>query len=311
MFEREVRRGAAYAIAAFSFWGVTPLYYKLLSSVGSAEILAHRIVWTVFFGVLLLSLTRRWPQLLHSLRSTRMRATLLLSSLLVSTNWLVYIYAIQTERILDASLGYYINPLVNVLLGVTILGERMSPPRAIAVALAAAGTLNLAVGTDGLPWIALTLGFSFGFYGLVRKRADVPALGALVVETSYVFPLAIGALLWLASSGQGAFLSGDRPLDWLLLAAGPVTMLPLIWFTMAARRLPLNVVGLFQYIGPTLSLLLAVFLFDEPFTTTHAVTFSLIWAALGLSTVDTFTRARRQERLRLTDDGPDSGPPGG
>jgi chloramphenicol-sensitive protein RarD len=311
MFEREVRRGAAYAVAAFSFWGITPLYYKLLSSVGSAEILAHRIVWTVFFGVLLLSLTRRWPQLLHALRSTRMKATLLLSSLLVSTNWLVYIYAVQTERILDASLGYYINPLVNVLLGVTILGERMSPARALAVVLAAAGTLNLAVGTDGLPWIALTLGFSFGFYGLVRKRADVPALGALVVETGYVLPLALGALLWLASRGQGAFLSGDRPLDWLLLAAGPVTMLPLIWFTMAARRLPLNVVGLFQYIGPTLSLLLAVFLFDEPFTTTHAVTFFLIWAALGLSTVDTFTRARRQERLKLIDDAPDSAPPGG
>lgn len=311
MFEREVRQGAAYAIAAFSFWGVTPLYYKLLSSVGSAEILAHRIVWTVFFGILLLSLTRRWPQLLGALRPARMKATLLLSSLLVSTNWLVYIYAIQTERILDASLGYYINPLVNVLLGVTILGERMSSARALAVALAAAGTLNLAIGTDGLPWIALTLGFSFGFYGLVRKRADVPALGALVVETGYVFPLALGGLIWLGSSGHGAFLSGDRLQDWLLLAAGPVTMLPLIWFTMAARRLPLNAVGLFQYIGPTLSLLLAVFFFHEPFTTTHAVTFSLIWAALALSTVDTFTRARRQERLKSSDDVPDADPRGG
>ena len=171
--------------------------------------------------------------------------------------------------------------------------------------------MNELLGVGVFPWVGLTLAFSFGFYGLVRKRADVPALGALVVETSYVLPLALGALLWLASSGQGAFLSGDRHLDWLLLAAGPVTMLPLIWFTVAARRLPLNVVGLFQYIGPTLSLLLAVFLFDEPFTTTHAVTFSLIWSALGLSTVDTFTRARRQERLKLTDDAPDSGPPGG
>lgn len=305
MFERDVRLGAAYAVAAFSFWGLTPIYYKLLDSVASAEILAHRIVWTVFFGLLVLSLTSRWRGLREALRAPRMKVTLLVSSLLISTNWLVYIYAIQTERILDASLGYYINPLVNVLLGMLVLGERMSPARAVAVMLAAAGTINLAMGMDGWPWIALTLGFSFGFYGLVRKRADVPALGGLVIETSYVFPFALVAILWLQGTGKGAFLDGSAGTDMLLIAAGPVTMLPLLWFTMAARRLPLNVVGLFQYIGPTLSLLLAVFLFDEPFTRTHAVTFTLIWSALALSTIDSFARASRLARMSRDKKAPD------
>jgi chloramphenicol-sensitive protein RarD len=240
-----------------------------------------------------------------------MRGTLLLTSLLIATNWLVYIYAIQTDRVLDASLGYYINPLVNVLLGVLVLGERMSPARALAVLLAAAGTLNLALGQDGWPWIALILGFSFGFYGLLRKRTDIPSLGALVVETGYLFPIAFAALAWLGWQGRGAFLNHDAELDLLLVAAGPVTMFPLICFTMAARRLPLNVVGLFQYIGPTLSLLLAVFLFGEPFTRTHAVTFSLIWTALLLSTADGLARARRLQRMRPERDGPDGAPGGG
>jgi chloramphenicol-sensitive protein RarD len=311
MFERDVRHGAAYAIAAFGFWGVTPLYYKMLHAVGSAEILAHRVVWTLFFGILVLSLTRGWTRLREALRKPGMPGTLLLTSLLISTNWLVYIYAIQTDRVLDASLGYYINPLVNVLLGVLILGERMSPTRALAVVLAAAGTLNLALGQDGWPWIALILGFSFGFFGLLRKRTDIPSLGALVVETGYVFPIAFAALVWLGWEEQGAFLNQGGTLDLLLVIAGPVTMFPLICFTMAAQRLPLNVVGLFQYIGPTLSLLLAVFLFGEAFTRTHAVTFSLIWTALVLSTVDGLVRARRVERLRSDPDGPDCGRNGG
>jgi len=297
MFDQESRRGAVFAVAAFTFWGVTPLYYKLLTSVGPLEILAHRIFWTVVMGCLVLQARRDWRRMIPVLTSVGTMATLLVSSLLVSTNWLVYIYAIQTDRVLDASLGYYINPLVNVLLGMLFLRERMSVARAIAVALAAVGTLTLAVSHHGSPWIALCLGFSFGFYGLLRKQLHVPVVGALVIETGYLLPAAAGLLVWLTAAGTAAVPYQGPTIGLLLVAAGPVTMLPLLWFTKAARLLPLNVIGLFQYIGPSLSFLLAVFLFDEPFTRTHAITFGCIWAGLVLSSFDGLLRARRTERL--------------
>ncbi len=299
MLDRETRRGAALATAAFTFWGFTPLYYKLLESVGSFEVLAHRIIWTVVVGCLVIHSRRQWSRLLPALKSARTMATLLATSVLISTNWLIYIYAIQTDRVLDASLGYYINPLVNVLLGMVFLGERMSAARAVAVALAAFGTITLAMSQQGTPWIALCLAFSFGFYGLLRKQLHVPTVGALVVETVYLAPAALALLGWLLVEGRGAFPYQGAAASLLLIAAGPVTMLPLVWFTQAARRLPLNVVGLFQYIGPTLSFLLAVFLFGEAFTKVHAVTFGCIWSGLVLSTVDSLGRARRAERMRL------------
>jgi len=297
MFDRETRRGALFAAAAFTFWGITPLYYKVLGTVGPVEVLAHRIFWTVVAGCVVLQLRRDWRRMPAVLTSRRTMLTLLVSSLLISTNWLVYIYAIQSERVLDASLGYYINPLVNVFLGMVFLRERMSTARAIAVALAAIGTLALAVSRQGSPWIALCLGFSFGFYGLLRKRLNVPVVGALVVETMYLLPAATILLVWLIIEGTAALPYQGVATSLLLVAAGPVTMLPLLWFTKAARCLPLSVVGLFQYIAPSLSFLLAVFLFGERFTRTHAVTFGCIWAALALSSVDSLLRAHRAERM--------------
>ncbi len=297
MFDRDTRRGAVFATAAFTFWGVTPLYYKLLGSVGPVEVLAHRIFWTVVMGCVVLHVRRDWRRMLPVVRSRRTMMTLLASSLLVSTNWLVYIYAIQTGRVLDASLGYYINPLVNVLLGMVFLGERMSAARTVAVALAAIGTAILALSHQGSPWIALCLGFSFGFYGLLRKQLQVPVVGALVIETGYLLPAAMALLAWLTATGVAAVPYQGVTTSLLLVAAGPVTMLPLLWFTKAARRLPLSVVGLFQYIGPSVSFLLAVFLFGEAFTRTHAITFGCIWAGLAISTADGLLRARRTERL--------------
>jgi chloramphenicol-sensitive protein RarD len=295
--DREQRSGAAYALAAFGFWGVVPIYYKALDGILPADVLAHRIVWTVVMGALLLTLRRDWPRLRPVFRSRRTLATLFLSAVLVSTNWLVFIYALQTDRVLDASLGYYINPLVNVLLGMALLGERLNRARICAVLLAATGTLILAVSYGRPPWIALILAFSFGFYGLVRKRTDVPVLGGLFVETAFLFPLAAGTILLLGREGSGAFLSLGLATDMLLVAAGPVTMLPLLWFTKAARRLPLNAVGLFQYLGPSLSFLLAVFLYHEPFTTAHLITFGCIWAGLAIVTVDGLRQARRLRAL--------------
>lgn len=297
MFDRETRRGAAFATGAFTFWGITPLYYKLLGSVGPVEVLAHRIFWTVVVGCIVLQLRHDWRRMLIVVTSRRTMATLLISSLLISINWLVYIYAIQTNRVLDASLGYYINPLVNVLLGMVFLRERMTTARAVAVAFATIGTLTLALSRQGSPWIALCLGFSFGFYGLLRKQLQVPVVGALVVETIYLLPAALIVLVWLVSAGTAAFPYQGVATSLLLVAAGPITMLPLLWFTMGARRLPLSVIGLFQYIAPSLSFLLAVFFFGEPFTRTHAITFACIWAALALSSFDGLLRARRTERL--------------
>lgn len=291
------RSGAAYALAAFGFWGVVPIYYKALDEVLAADILAHRIVWTVVMGAILMTVLREWSRLRAILASRRMLATLLLSSVLIATNWLVFIVAVQTDRVLDASLGYYINPLVNVLLGMTLLGERLTRARAFAVLLAAAGTLILALSYGRPPWIALVLAFSFGFYGLVRKRTDVPVLAGLFVETAFLLPLAIGAIALLAAEGRGSFLISGRTTDLLLIAAGPVTMLPLLWFTQAARRLPLTVLGLFQYLGPSLSFLLAVFLYDEPFRTVHGITFACIWAALAIFSAESFRQARRLRRL--------------
>jgi chloramphenicol-sensitive protein RarD len=291
------RSGAAYALAAFGFWGIVPIYYKALDGILAADVLAHRIVWTVVMGAILLTLRRDWSRLRPVVRSRRTLATLFLSAVLVSTNWLVFIYAVQSDRVLDASLGYYINPLVNVLLGMTLLGERLNRARVCAVLLAAAGTLILAASYGRPPWIALILAFSFGFYGLVRKRTDVPVLGGLFIETAFLFPLAAGAVLLLGFEGDGAFLAHGWRTDVLLIAAGPVTMLPLLWFTKAARRLSLTVVGLFQYLGPSLSFLLAVFLYHEPFTTAHLLTFTCIWTGLAIVTVDGLRQARRLRTL--------------
>jgi chloramphenicol-sensitive protein RarD len=291
------RSGAGYALAAFGFWGVVPVYYKWLDGVLPADVLAHRIVWTVAMGALLLAWRRDWRRLAPVIRSPRMLATLLLTAILVSTNWLVFIYAVDTDRVLDSSLGYYINPLVNVLFGMAVLGERLNRARVAAVLLAAIGTVNLAVSMGRLPWIALVLAFSFGLYGLLRKRTDVPVLGGLFIETAFLFPVALGAILWMGSNGQGAFLTGGPETSLLLVAAGPVTMLPLLWFTQAARRLPLTVLGLFQYLGPTLSFLLAVFVYGEAFTGAHAITFACIWAGLAIFTVDSFRQSRRLRRL--------------
>lgn len=303
------RGGTLYALAAFGFWGLVPIYYKQIQQVPAIEVLAHRVAWTVAMGAILLTLRGSWGGLRPVVAQGRLLRTLVASSLLISVNWLVFIYAVQTGRVLETSLGYYINPLVNVLLGMSFLGERLNRARLLAVLLAAAGTVNLAVAHGSLPWISLVLAFSFGFYGLVRKRAPVPVLGGLFLETLFAFPLAACGLLWLGLRGEGAFLAGSWSTDLLLMLAGPVTMLPLLWFTQAARRLPLTVVGLFQYLAPSITFLLAVLVYHESFTVAHLVTFALIWAGLAVFTADGLATYRRlRARTGLT---PDRGEPSG
>ncbi len=290
----ERRAGSLYAIAAFGFWGLTPIYYKLLPHVPPIEVLAHRIVWSVVFGAVFVSLVRAWPAVRTALASPPTVRALALTAALVSTNWLVYIYAIVNDQVMSTSLGYYINPLVNVLLGMLFLRERLGRGRTLAVALAAMGTASLAFELGGLPWISLTLAFSFGFYGLIRKRLGLPAMAALFIETLLMAPLALLALAWFGLQGESSF-GADTRTTLLLVLAGPVTLLPLLWFAEAARRLPLVTVGFFQYLGPTLTFLLATLVYGEAFTAAWVVTFVLIWSGLAVFTIDNL-RTRQQLR---------------
>lgn len=267
-----------------------PIYIKSVRAVPILEVLSHRIVWAL---VLLLALSWHQGQL-ATIRSVfrpgRTLALLAASTVTLAINWLVYIWAVVHDRTLEASLGYYINPLVNVLLGVMVLGERLERPVKVAVGFAALGVLWLAALAGQPPWVSLVLALSFGLYGLMRKLAPLGALPGLAVETLLLLPLAGGYLLWTVASGRSAFLSGRPALDLLLLLAGPVTAIPLLFFAGAMRRLPLTTMGFLQYLSPTLQFLLAVFVYHEPFDRARAVAFVLIWTALVIFAVDSARR---------------------
>jgi chloramphenicol-sensitive protein RarD len=286
------RAGLVYALGAFLLWGFFPVYWKLLAGVPALEVVAHRTVWGFAAVALWVTLKRRWPDA----RVVAARgATLLMlagSAALIATNWLLYIWAVMSNHIVEASLGYYVNPLVNVVLGVVVLRERLSRPQVIAVALAGLGVVVLTAGYGRFPWIALTLAVSFGLYGLTRKKVAADAIIGLLFETAILTPLAAGYLALLAARGGGALGTGPVGRDALLVLAGPVTAIPLALFALGARRLPLPIVGLIQYLSPTCQFLLAVLLYREPFTAAHAVTFACIWLALALLTWDLTTRLR-------------------
>jgi chloramphenicol-sensitive protein RarD len=292
----ETRRGVAFAGAAFLFWGLSPIYWKALGAVPASEVLAHRIVWSMALLVAMLVARRRGRELLAAVRRRRTLATLVVTTALIAVNWYVYIWAMAAERVLEASLGYFINPLVNVLLGVVFLRERLSRPQAAAVALAAVGVAVLTIEVGRVPWVALILAASFGVYGLLRKTVDAGPQVGLAIETALLTPL---TLLWLGrlhSAGGGAFGSGGLATDLLLAGAGAVTVVPLVWFTQGARLLPLSALGLIQYLAPTIQFLLAVLVYREPFSTTHLAAFAVIWAGLAVFTWDLRRRVRREAR---------------
>jgi chloramphenicol-sensitive protein RarD len=297
--------GLAYALGAYLLWGLVPIYWRAVGPVPAVEVLAHRIAWSVVFVALLVGVSRGWGRVRDALGRTTTLGALALSTLLVTTNWGLFIWAVQTGRLVQASLGYYINPLANVLLGVVLLGERLRRPQKIAVGLAFAGVAYFALARGVLPWVSLALAASFGLYGLVRKRAPVEPIVGLFVETLLVAPLAIGYLVWLALQGRaelGVFGRGAfghaLGSSLLLVAAGPVTAIPLVWFAAAAKRLPLSTLGFVQYLSPSLQLLLAVLLFHESLTRAHLVTFGCIWSALALYSFDGLRQARASRRAR-------------
>jgi chloramphenicol-sensitive protein RarD len=289
--------GVAFAVSAYLWWGLAPIYFKAVSDVPVLEVLAHRVVWSVVLLAGLIAVTRHWRVFPQALRDRRTRRLLLLSTLFISFNWGVFIWTISAERVLEVSLGYYINPLVNVVLGVLVLRERLSRWQAIAVALAALGVLNLTLQVEGFPWPSLALAFSFAIYGLIRKTTTLGSVDGLFLETSIIAPVALGYLALLGVEGDGHFLSQSPRMDLLLFLAGLITMIPLIWFASGARRLTYSSIGLLQYITPTAQFLLAVMVFGEPFTPAHAVTFAAIWTALAVFTVDTLGQRRRARRL--------------
>ena len=290
------RVGVIAALSAFTFWGLVPIYYKSLQTVGAWEVLAHRVIWSVPLLVLFLVIRdgrQFWSRLRLPLSSI---FWLVLSGLTISLNWVVFVWAVANDHILDTSLGYFGTPLVNVLLGYLVLKERLTLPQVIAVVVAASGTIYLAWYLGRPPWIAMTLAISFGVYGLLRKRLNVGPMLGLLWETALMFLPALFYLVWLSWQTELQFLNQSTGIDLLLIGSALVTVLPLIWFNMAAQRLPLSILGFFQYIGPSMSFLIAVFLYGELFTTGHAVAFGCIWLALALVSIEPFRRARRRLR---------------
>ncbi|NNK98478.1 MAG: EamA family transporter RarD [Xanthomonadales bacterium] len=288
------RGGVTAALAAFVFWGLVPIYYKGLQDVGAWEVLAHRVIWSVPLLLFFLAVRdgrKIWKKLRLAPRNV---AWLVLSGMVVSLNWLVFVWAVANDHVLDTSLGYFGTPLVNVVLGYIFLKERLNTIQVAAVAVAALGTVYLGWYLGGPPWIAMTLAISFGVYGLLRKRLPVgPMLGLLWEIALMLVPAAL-YLLWLSSRSNLQFLHMSTGIDLLLIGSSVVTVLPLIWFNMAAQKLPLSILGFFQYLAPSMSFLIAVFLFDEPFTPGHAVAFACIWLALVMVSIEPFQRAVRR-----------------
>jgi len=286
------RTGVLYGLAAYVWWGFIALYFKAVASVPPLEVLSHRILWS---ALLLMVLLRMRGELVESLRSMLRRRTLLTllaTTSLIALNWFVFIWAVGHQRVLDASLGYFINPLVNVLLGVALLHEALRPAQKIALLLAVSGVLLLSSAGGHIPWVAFILALSFSLYGFLRKQVAVGGVVGLCAETLLLSPWA--ALFLAHAARQGSLAVGHQgtAIDLLLAASGLVTALPLVWFTNAARRLPYSTVGFLQYIAPSLQFLLAVFLFHEPFGLRQLLSFALIWSALGVFSWELFTRSR-------------------
>jgi chloramphenicol-sensitive protein RarD len=291
---REHRLGLGYGFSAYLVWGFFPIYLKAVSAAPVLEVLAHRVVWAFLFLLALCVFTRQLASVRAALANRKALAALAGSTVLIAINWGVYIFSVMNSRMLESSLGYYMNPLVNVLLGVVILGERLETPVRFATALAALGVASMASSLGHVPWISVTLAFSFGLYGLLRKLAPVGALSALLIETLLLLPFTAGYLVSIGAGGSGVFLTTSRTLDLLLLVSGPATAVPLLCFGAAARRLPLSTLGFLQYLSPTIQFLLAVLIYREPFDTARLGAFVLIWCAVAVFAVHTARRGRAE-----------------
>ncbi|BBB27185.1 EamA family transporter RarD [Amphritea japonica] len=296
---QEQHRGIIFALVAYGMWGLVPIYFKSVASVSPFEVVAHRIIWSVLFLALFVAASGKWQEFIHYLRQKKLLVGLIASATVISLNWLVFIWAVGQDRILEASLGYFINPLISLLLGMVFLGERLRKTQWIAISMAAAGVVYQLVLLGSLPWVALVLACSFGIYGLLRKRIDIDPFSGLLIETLLLSPFALAYLFWLKQHDQLAFLSASTETSWLLIAAGIVTSLPLIFFAAGARRLTLTLNGLLQYIAPSIAFFLAVAVYHEPLDSDRLVTFCLIWAGLIMFTAEGVWQGRRTALVKV------------
>jgi len=295
--EKLTRDGLVAGLVAYVLWGFLPIYFKIVETVAPLEVLAHRIVWAVPFGLPIILARRQWPDVKQAIADRRKLGFLTLSALLIAVNWLVYIWAVQHEQIFQASLGYYINPLMYVLVGVVFFGERLRRAQTAAVLLAAAGVLVLTIRGGQFPAVALTLATSFTIYGVIRSRVAVGGMPGLFIETLVLFPVAAAYLVSLASAGAAAFGAENPALSWTLTLAGPFTVLPLLCFALAARRLRLSTIGIMQFIAPTMQFVVGL-AYGEPLTGAHVVCFALIWTAVAIFSGDAWLASGAQ-RVRV------------
>jgi chloramphenicol-sensitive protein RarD len=295
--KRERLVGLMFTAGAFLFWGLYPPYWKLLAGVPQFQVFAHRVVWSCAFTACVITIQGRWAEVAAALRSGKTTLTLLASGVCVATNWSIYIVGVLSGRLVSVSMGYFINPLVSVLLGVLILRERLHFWQIIAVLCAFSGVLYMSLGSLGMPWISLSLALSFGLYGLLRKTVAVESIPGTFVESLLVSPIVISFLLFEAVQGRSAFGTADISTHLFLVGSGVVTALPIIWFANGARRIPLSLVGFLQYLAPTSQLLIGIFLYDEEFTLTHLISFALIWVGILIFTLSAFLQ-RNSRRAR-------------
>ena len=293
----ENRLGQLYAIIAFLFWGLTPIYYKQISSVEPFEILAHRVMWSVVVLLILLQVTKQFSYLKEVFKNLKTMKYLFFASILISINWLTFIWAITNNKIVEASLGYFINPLVNVALGYLFFDERMSKYQNIAIGIAFCAVIYEFVTLGTIPLISLILAFSFGIYGLIRKKVKISSIPGLFVETIILVPFALAYIIYLIDVNQSAFVLQDSYIKGLLCFAGIITVLPLLWFNSAATRMKLTTLGFFQYIGPTVSFLLGVFIYNEEMNINKLVSFIFIWLALVIFSFDSLKKRKNRKKV--------------
>ena len=290
--EERARNGLIAALGAYLLWGIFPVYFKFVQDIPPLEVLAHRIVWAVPFGALIIAFRKQWREVLDALRNRRTFGFLVLSSLLIAVNWFVYIVAVQNDQVFQASLGYYINPLINVVVGVLFFAERLRRLQTGAVLLAATGVTVLATGGDGVPWVSLALAASFTCYAVIRKQVAVGGMPGLFVETLLLVPVGLIYLAMLMADGSARFLAGSGTTDVLLLLAGPFTVIPLLFFALAARRLMLTTIGMLQFMAPSIQFCVGVF-YGEVLTLPHIICFGFIWSAIALFIWDALRESRR------------------
>jgi chloramphenicol-sensitive protein RarD len=294
-------KGSWYAVGAYIIWGILPVYWKSLHHVPAPQLLSHRIVWSFLLLIIVILLSRRWDAFRVQILKPRVLRVYIVAALLLSINWLIYIWAVNAGYIVETSLGYFINPLISVLMGVIFFREHLRPAQWIPIGLAGIGVIYLTIVHGSLPWIALCLAFSFGTYGLVKKIAPLGSLHGLTLETGILLVPALVYLIYSEMIGQGAFLRTGAVPDGLLVGAGLMTTVPLLMFSSAARRIPLFLIGVLQYIAPTLQFLLGVLVYKEPFTITMFVGFGIVWAALMLFGVEGFITYRLQSAAAVAD----------